>query len=299
MGNTKIEWAEKVWNPVTGCTKVSAGCAHCYAERMAKRLAGRAGYPAKQPFKVTLRPDRLTEPLHWSKPSRVFVCSMGDLFHSDVPDEFIYEVFSTMARSQRHEFLVLTKRPRWMGEFCQRIRFIPVEDLRHLKEPGVSYWPNDPRQYTPRALPNVWLGTSVEDQATADERIPLLLQTPAAVRFVSYEPALGPINLSATPPPPGWTQLNGATLDDLRGCLPKWQTYPMRAKLFQGIDLVIAGGESGPRARPAHPQWFRSVRDQCQAEGVPFFMKQITDKGHKVPIEEWPPDLRVREWPHA
>ena len=116
MQTTKIEWAEAAWNPVTGCTPVSAGCANCYARRMAQRLRGRCGYPADEPFRVTLRPDRLDEPLHWHKPRRVFVCSMGDLFHPDVPDEFIDQVFAAMALCPQHTFLVLTKRPEGMRQ---------------------------------------------------------------------------------------------------------------------------------------------------------------------------------------
>jgi protein gp37 len=225
-GPTKIEWADSVWNPVTGCTKVSEGCRNCYAERMATRLAGRAGYPVEHPFAVTLHPDRLNEPLRWRKPRRIFVCSMSDLFHPDVPDDFILTVWNRMACSAWHTYQVLTKRPERAVELLGP--FFP--------------------------LPHVWLGVSVEDQPTADERIPHLLRCPAAVRFVSYEPPLGPVDFLR---PEAW-----------------WLGRPTQAHgMHQGLDWAIAGGESGPKARPAHPDWFRSVRDQCQAAGVPFFFK--------------------------
>jgi len=168
MGTTKIDWAEKSWNPVTGCTPVSAGCANCYAAKMAKRLAGRYGYPADDPFRVTLHEDRLEEPLHWRKPSRVFVCSMGDLFHEDVPEDVIWQVIEKAWQAKQHTFLLLTKRPRRMADV-----------LTHS-----MLWLND----TP---PNIWIGTSIENQQTAYERIPHLLNAPAAVRFVSCEPLLG------------------------------------------------------------------------------------------------------------
>jgi len=171
---TKIEWAEETWNPVTGCTTLSEGCAHCYAQRMAKRLAGRNGYPADSPFQVTLHPDRLEMPLHWRKPRRVFVCSMGDLFHEDVPDEYIDQVWRTMQAASDHTFMVLTKRPRRMWQW--------VTDQ------------NDYGAWGALPLANVWLGVTAENQA-ATERIVYLLRTPAIRRFVSCEPLLGPVTL--------------------------------------------------------------------------------------------------------
>jgi len=223
MGNSKIEWTDEVWNPVTGCTKVSAGCKNCYAERMSKRLAGRVGYPAApHNFDVVYHPDRLSEPMRWRKPLRVFVCSMGDLFHKDVPDWAIREVFWRMDIARQHTFQVLTKRPERMAE-----------------------WLADKP-----CLPNVWLGTSVENQQAADERIPWLVRTPAAVRFLSCEPLLGPVDLNVS---------YGQGVGDL---------------LIDGLGWCIAGGESGPGARPMHPNWARSLRDQCNAAGVAFFHKQ-------------------------
>lgn len=230
---SKIEWTDETWNPVTGCTKVSQGCKHCYAERMATRLAGRAGYPAvPHQFDVTLHPERLDDPLTWKKPRRVFVNSMSDLFHKDVPFDFIQRVFFVMAHSPQHTFQILTKRPEIMHEFMGWVAPLYIK------------------------LPNVWLGVSVEDQKAADERIPWLLKTPATIRFVSYEPALGPIDFEP------W--LSGKF---------SGEEYRLQRR-GNMLDWVIVGGETGPGARPAHPDWFRSVRDQCQAAGVPFFFKQ-------------------------
>ena len=234
----KIEWCDETWNPISGCTKVSAGCANCYAERMAKRfvrkgISGRNGRKIKALHfrSVLLHPDSLDRPLRWKKPRRVFVCSMGDLFHEDVPDEFIKRVWSVMAEAQRHTFMVLTKRPERM--------------LAHLAGEQRRGWKRD--------WPNIWLGVSAEDQRTADERIPLLLQTPAAVRFVSVEPMLGPVDFRKVP---GFNLAGQAGVDLLRNF---W---------------VICGGESGPGARPMNPQWPRDLRDQCKAAGVPFLFKQ-------------------------
>lgn len=277
---TKIEWTDATWNPVTGCSKVSPGCKHCYAERMAKRLAGRCGYPADDHFRVTLHPDRLEEPLRWRQPRWVFVCSMSDLFHPDVPVEFIAEVFDVMAcataacgKRHRHEeecwtgpahtFQILTKRP-------ERMRQVLAEELPNYVG---HYWPGDrPLCVSMDAgawpLPNVWIGTSVENQEAADERVPSLLATPAVVRFVSCEPLLGPVDLR-----PHFPQTDYCPAHDYGdpGYPPAECAY---CKHHPGLDWVIVGGESGPDARPMHPDWVRSIRDQCQAAGVPFFFKQ-------------------------
>lgn len=259
---TKIEWTDATWNPVTGCTKISPGCAHCYAEVMARRQAGRNGYPADEPFRVTLRPERLEEPLRWRKPRRIFVCSMADLFHDQVPEKFIAKVFAIMDLARQHTYLVLTKRPERMRslisdeDFQFHVGWFQSQAVREFGLP-------EPDRIGPWPLGNVWVGVTAEDQRRADERIPLLLQVPAAVRFLSCEPLLGPIQLS-DPDSHDW--LGGGC-----GCTfnrPCGDGYP-------GLDWVIAGGESGPGARPMSPYWARSLRDQCQvAGGVPFFFKQ-------------------------
>ena len=168
---TKIEWCEESWNPVTGCTKISTGCKNCYAEKMAKRLAGRFDYPADDPFKVTIHPNKLNQPLKWKKSRKIFVCSMGDLFHKDVPFDYIVEVLKIVDNGTRHTFLILTKRPERMREFFN------------------DYFSGFCNSFGP-TLRNLWLGVSVENQQTADERIPILLRIPAAVRFVSVEPSV-------------------------------------------------------------------------------------------------------------
>ncbi len=262
---TKIEWTDTTWNPVRGCSLVSDGCRNCYAMKQAHRFSG----PGK-PYEGLTRlgkhgptwtgnvrfvPEALKQPLRWRKPRRVFVNSMSDLFHEDLTNEEIAAVFGIMARCPQHTFQVLTKRPERLIEWFiyirspivrEEIEAVPV--ILNLPEFKITTWP----------LPNVWLGVSVEDQKTADERIPLLLQTPAAVRFVSAEPLLGPISFSA------WVSDEPcpACSDELHPCgEPK-------------IDWLIVGGESGPGARPMHPEWARSIRDQCQDAGVAFHFKQ-------------------------
>jgi protein gp37 len=272
---TNIEWTEATWNPVTGCTAVSPGCDHCYAESIAHRFAGTAAFP--DGFAVTLRPERLDQPLRWTRPRRIFVCSMADLFHDQVPDEHIAEVFAVMALAPRHTFQVLTKRHGRMRSLLAAADFRKAVAIRavaraeadagppylpeHLVIPphGESWWP----------LANVWLGVSAEDQKRADLRIPALLDTPAAVRWVSAEPLLGPISLEFV----GYFEPN------CRGCSgllspahePSCGVEPGR---HWGLDWVVAGGESGRGARPMHPDWARALRDQCAAAGVPFLFKQ-------------------------
>lgn len=248
--STKIEWTDETWNPITGCTKVSPGCDHCYAKTMHERWNGPGSFDT-----VTLHPGRLEKPLRWRTPRRVFVNSMSDLFHQDVPDEYIARVFAVMAWSYRHTFQILTKRHARMRsllsspdfrrlcdrEWCDvqdwtRARLVDPEYVDTC--PTVDNWP----------LPNVWLGVSVETQQWADIRIPALLDTPAAVRFLSCEPLLGPVDI--------------------------WGRSYLGAEQPARIDWVIVGGESGPGARPMHPDWARSLRDQCVAAGVPFLFKQ-------------------------
>ena len=244
MGDTLVEWTDKVWNPVTGCTKVSQGCKNCYAETIANRFWGERKFT-----EVRCHYERLDIPLHWQKPRRIFVNSMSDLFHEEVEDPFIGEVFGVMCTARQHTFQILTKRPRRMREF-----------MSTYTSPG---GPLPPISTTD----NIWLGVSVEDQVTADERIPLLLQTPAVVRFLSCEPLLNQVNIGM---------------------------YLSRTK---GLDWIICGAESGPHARPMDLDWARSLRDQCKVAGVKFFMKQLCDKGRKIPLHLWPTDLLVREYP--
>lgn len=267
MGNTKIEWAEKTWNPITGCSKISLGCNNCYAERMAKRLRGRCGYPADEPFRVALHPERLEEPMRWRKPSMVFVCSMGDLFHDDVPDEFIHRVFATIGQCPQHTFIILTKRPKRMKAF--------IEDYYAYESPSGD-------EQGLHIQPNVWLGVTAENQEMADRRIPILLQTPAAVRFVSVEPMLGPVDLTNVQFDK-WTRMNV-----LEGCgittRPGGMGQMLPNAFCEKLSWIIAGGETGPKARPMHPDWARSLRDQCQEVGVPFFFKQW---GEWHPVEDY------------
>ena len=176
MTRSKIEWTDETWNPVTGCTKISPGCKNCYAQRMAMRLRGRCGYPQKNPFSVTLHPDKLGDPLHWKKPRKVFVCSMGDLFHSSVPYEYIEKVFYVMIMANNCIFQVLTKRAVEMLRFVEFFQDRANIDLSSVK--------------------NIWLGVSCENQDAANTRIPVLLNTPAAVRFISCEPLIGDIYLN-------------------------------------------------------------------------------------------------------
>lgn len=232
--NTKIEWCDTTLNVVTGCRKVSEGCRHCYAERIASRFWGPRKFTD-----VQLHPERLGEPLKWRKPRRVFVNSMSDLFHEDVPVDFIANVFAVMALAERHTFMVLTKRPRHMHYVLMGHKFADeyTECIRVLTE---NSWTG---YYEP--LPNVWLGVSAEDQSAYNTRTEWLMRTPAAVRFVSAEPLLSHLCLGP---------------------------YPE-------VDWVIAGCESGPGARPMDLEWARSLRDQCSAAGVPFFLKQAVING--------------------
>ena len=253
MGDrTSIEWTDASWNPVTGCTKVSPGCDHCYAETIAHRFAGTKAYPAG--FAVTLRPERLDQPIRWARTRRVFVNSMSDLFHRDVPDDYIAQVWARMAASRRHTFQVLTKRPARMRALLRSANFVELVHRKWIERPQQPpswRWP----------LPNVWGGVSVESQQWAENRIPILLDTPLAIRFVSAEPLLGPLDLA------GW--LHDSTCayraEDVCTCYPPYEDC---------IDWVIAGGESGTGARPMHPDWARSLRDQCATSRAAFHFKQ-------------------------
>lgn len=296
MAKTKIEWVKnndgaqgKTWNPITGCTKISAGCQNCYAERMSKRLAGRCGYDKDDPFNVTLHPDRLGEPLKWRKPQMVFVCSMGDLFHDDVPFDWIDQVFETMALCQTHIFMLLTKREKRVKEW-----FDTIKNRRPVPGQGVctggppfclgthcpSHDQNTGYCGSPWPLPNVWLGVTAENQETANERIPTLLQMPAAKRFVSVEPMLGAVDLTEIPLGPNGYGLNfelNAPNGWITGYRENGSPKVHRNDQYGKLDWVICGGETGPGARPMHPDWVRNLRDQCVGADVPFFFKAWGD----------------------
>ena len=258
---TKIEWTDDTWNPVTGCTKVSPGCDHCYAETLAERFRGTPGHYYEHGFDVQLRPDKLDQPLRWRKPRRIFVNSMSDLFHDAVPMDYIERVFAVMAASPQHTFQVLTKRHGRMRSMLNQGSF-----WANVYDTWRTEYGGERNGEWAKPLPNVWLGVSVENQLWADIRIPALLMTPAAVHFLSCEPLLGPVDLTRV----AWTGGGGTHLDVVHG----WHGVPdvWRAP-GKTIDWVIVGGESGRGARPMHPDWARSLRDQCAA-GVPFLFKQ-------------------------
>lgn len=299
---TKIQWTDATWNPVRGCSRVSEGCRNCYAERAAMRMAAPGGAyeglvqivngHSRWTGTVALSGGMLRQPMQWTRGRRIFVNSMSDLFHESLPFEAIDKVFAVMADCPQHTFQILTKRPARMLEYLSsdnpRYTASKVFDLTT----GIAgkfdcdiYWP----------LSNVWLGVSVEDQATADERIPLLLQAPAAVRWVSIEPMLRPVDLTGVEVLKPEGHRPGAWLNALTGHIvgPDDMT-DMR------LDWVVAGGESGPGARPMHPDWARSLRDQCRAADVPFFFKQWGE-WEPCPQEFWhglgptgrPPQLAI------
>lgn len=266
---SKIEWTNRTWNPVTGCFKVSEGCKNCYALRMSHRLSQNpmigekyagtttktAGGKANFTGQINLHHDLVFEPLRWKKPAMVFVNSMSDLFHEGIPFDFIEKVFDTMIEANWHTFQVLTKRPeRALAFFRENSRYNKYGYKR-----------------------NIWLGVSVENQAAADVRIPLLLKLHTFTRFLSCEPLLSPVDFTKLVPPVGTRfkcsycgDYSQIALENCKGCGKKGG----HCGSFAHIDWVIVGGESGPGARPIHPDWVRSLRDQCAAHDVSFFFKQ-------------------------
>lgn len=274
VNKTTIEWTDSTWSPVTGCDKVSPGCDNCYAETIAKRFAGTKAYP--NGFALQLRPERLDQPLKWRKPRRIFVNSMSDLFHPQIPEGYTRHVFEVMALSKRHTFQVLTKRPGPMKSMLQRWE-------RQRRSNGTS-----PLDFMPWPIPNVHLGVSCEDQKWAGVRIPILLETPAAVRFISAEPLLGPIDLLGDAEAPGPAIIRTGVHQPGGPWGPDEYDYHDEV----GLDWVIVGGESGPHARPMHPDWARGLRDQCQAAGVAFLFKQWGGRTPKAGGRE----LDGREW---
>jgi protein gp37 len=369
---TSIEWTRgddgtdgKTWNPVRGCSRVSEGCRHSYAEGVAARFSGPGqpyeglahfkrktnGHPAGDDPLITVGPrwtgevrfvpEMLAKPLSWKKPRRVFVNSMSDLFHEGLTNEQIAAVFAVMAACPQHTFQILTKRPARMVEWFAWIAAqgaqlkdnIGEEPPSGHAEPSacvmiadflVHNTPSD--QFLGRALDiaslqpwplsNVWLGVSTENQETANERIPLLLRCPAAVRCVSAEPLLGPIDFEAVPLPDAYLRQKG-----VGGCLQPTSEkgtepddYTYFTRLGHKLDWVIVGGESAPGARPCDVDWIRSIVKQCADAGVPCFVKQVGDQPQATLPDigvvlkkkrkgndpsEWPEDLRVREFPEV
>jgi len=275
---TDIEWTDATWNPITGCSVVSPGCTNCYAMKLAgtrlKHHPSRKGLTTDTKAgpvwngKLRFNKEWLSEPLRWKRPRRIFVCAHGDLFAEGVPDEWMDQVFAVMALSPRHTFQVLTKRPERMCEYLSHpatVRRIYDIATDMVILGGVNAVLTIPENYEQAPagnrvmlglwpILNVWLGVSVEDQRRADERIPILLDTPAALRWISAEPLLGPLTIQKY--------------------LALVQPFNGRDSITFGLDWVVAGGESGPGARPMHPDWARSLRDQCAASGVPFLFKQ-------------------------
>lgn len=318
--HSKIEWTEATWNPVTGCSVVSPGCTNCYAMRLAgTRLRN---HPSREGLttaskagpvwngEVRLNEQWLDQPLRWKRPRMIFVCAHGDLFHENVPDEWIDRVFAVMASAPQHTFQVLTKRSARMRAYFRKVEQDgPAERIMDAAYDlgiddngccaianwinGFSRWRDAPEDGNPLdgtirrwPLPNVWLGVSAEDQTRADERIPDLLATPAAIRFVSAEPLLGLIDFTDISWPhgrPTFPETND--ISDSRSALHEVNG--------SRLNWVILGGESGPGARAMNADWARSIRDQCEQSDTAFFMKQMAKK---API---PDDLLVRQFPNT
>ena len=287
--NTAIEWTDATWNPVTGCSIVSPGCTNCYAMRLAgtrlKHTPSRAGLTKDTKAgpvwngQVRFNEGWLDQPLRWKRPRRIFVCAHGDLFAENVPDEWIDRVFAVMALSPQHTFQVLTKRAARMRAYCDNRGGGVSRRVSMIAKNTLIRWP----------LPNVWLGVSAERQQEADERIPDLLATPAAIRFVSAEPLLGPIDFTriVNRDPAKFSWLNyWPRLNALTGNYPLIEET--RDPHPERLHWIIVGGESGPGARPMHPAWARAIRDQCVAAGVPFFFKQW---GEWVTEDQSPEDI--------
>jgi protein gp37 len=303
MADTKIEWTDATWNPTTGCTRASSGCDNCYAFTMTKRLAAMGqtkyqGLIGKGHFNGVLKThdDELNKPFCWHKPRMVFVNSMSDLFHADVPFEFVDKVFAVMATCPQHTFQVLTKRPERMAEYLRKHSASQrlAKAATKFQRAGLT---QNQASTQPWPLPNVWLGTSVENQAAADERIPHLLRCPATVRFVSAEPLLGPVDFT----------LNGGKCDGsetgmVGGCGQVVRHNALSGWVVCGccdegcepvgptIDWVIVGGESGPKSRPCDVAWITSIARDCIEAGVHCFVKQL---GANLVI----PNDSFSEWP--
>jgi protein gp37 len=303
--DTTIEWADKTWSPIIGCDRVSPGCDSCYAistariresnphPAIAAAFAGttqRTDTGVDWSGKVNLLEDRLTQPLRWKKSAKVFVNSLSDLFHKNVPDEFIAKVFATMAATPQHTYQILTKRHARMRSLLNQdeFRLLVKDEYTGLWLAGLI--PGQPLVINIWPLRNVHLGVSVENQHWADIRIPALLDTPAAVRWISAEPLLGPIDLLGKRDHHGhrptltyW--LTGRPqLGQPRTTNTEIQMHPLATG--PRLDWVVAGGESGPKARPPHPDWFRTLRNQCAAANIPYLFKQWGDWGPEWPLDK-------------
>ena len=317
MSKTKIDWADMVWNPTSGCSKVSEGCKNCYAEKMANRLQKMGLYKYRNGFKVECHDDEFDKRFP-GKGKRIFVNSMSDLFHPEVPFDFVDSVFIEISRNPQHTFIVLTKRPERMKEYL-------VSDRSNHRLANLTGWP----------LKNLWLGVSVENQKAADERIPLLLKTPAALRFVSAEPMLEEIDLdiwggdyfcpkcnsffdeTTYVSPCCGAETNGGDDYNCPECGEKFDESTeipecphcgnsvgglyiqpdgsgcfRKHERLQSLDWVICGCESGTNRRPFNADWARSLRDQCEESGVPFFLKQMSVNGKIVHM----PELDGKVW---
>lgn len=319
---TKIQWTEETWNPTAGCSKVSPGCKNCYAIKDAIRLSGNNNPKISEKYAGTTSGnnwsghinlasnDTLLKPYFWSRSRRIFVNSMSDLFHENIPFEWIDKVFSIMALSPQHTFQILTKRAERMRDYFASFNkssaiargMVCSEWLQNVL--NVEAVDKVIKANFSKGLPNVWLGVSVENQKSADERIPLLLETPATVRWLSCEPLLEKINLT-------FVENDGYKLN----CLTGRQTDMGRPceDASSKIDWVVVGGESGTNARDCRVSWIQSIVRQCQSADVPVFVKQLGSKAYQndlicsgyLPlknkkggdISEFPQDLQVREFP--
>lgn len=290
MSETSIEWTDQTWNAVRGCARVSPGCESCYAERQAHRFSGAGGpyegltvlgkHGPRWSGRARFVPEMLDAPLRWKKPVRVFVNSMSDLFHADLADAEIDQVLAVMLLSPRHTFQVLTKRPERMRDYLNDPRLyervLRAADSIRAQRPGLtSVGISNPTTMPARWI---WWGVSAEDQKRADERIPLLLQCPAAVRFVSAEPLLGPVDLSRFMWPMHWhwaARYKTPEAALATGAYAERKRQALVSAHARFLDWVIVGGESGPGARPCDVRWIRSIVEQCAGAGVPVFCKQL------------------------
>lgn len=269
---SKIEWTEKTWNPISGCSKISPGCKNCYAERMAKRLAGRAGYPKNNPFKVTIHQDKIDLPVTWTRPTKIFVCSMGDLFHEEIDFVWTSRIFDVMRDcnylERKHIFFILTKRPEIMVRFFKYYR----KKILFSKDEPITL------------MENIWLGVTAENQEQADKRIPILLSIPAAVRFVSVEPMLEPINIEK------YLRCQGCGYSQKD--MDTYWDHDLCKNPTNKLSWSVIGAESGPRARKIDNSHIFNLILQCSDADVPVFLKQAWINGKLVKM----PQLRGQRW---